>query len=382
MTDPTGDAATLWNILTSPTLLTVAAGAAVLGALSGTLGCFAVMRRQSLVGDAVSHAALPGIALVFLLTGTKSSLGLLIGAGIAGWLGMLAVLAITRTTRIPDDTALGVILATFFGLGLMLLTFIQKIPDANQAGLDTYLFGQAATLLREDVMLMSGAACVAFGLLGFFWKELKLVTFDREYARTVGFPVHGLEMLLTVLLVGAIVLGLRTVGVVLMSAMVVAPAAAARQWTNRFSRMVLLAGVFGAFAGTAGAIASSLVRHLPTGPMIVLIATGWAIASLFIGSAHGLAWRWLRMRLLQRKLAEEAVLVNLYELAETHGDLEHPHGEGAIKALSPPNVSVPKALQVLEKKELVRESAKGTWALTDKGIVEARNLRSKEGGKA
>jgi manganese/zinc/iron transport system permease protein len=366
--------APLSELLASPTLRIVALGSGILGAVSGALGCFALLRRQSLVGDAVSHAALPGIALAFLATGTKSSLGLVIGAALAGWCGMLAVLALMRTTRLDENTALGIVLATFFGLGLVLLTFIQRLPNANQAGLDTYLFGQAATLLREDVIGLAGAGVVLLVVMGLMWKEFKLVTFDREYAATVGYPVHVLDLLLTLLIVGAIVLGLRTVGVVLMSAMVVAPAAAARQWTNRASIMIVLAAAFGAAAGIAGAVASSAVEHLPTGPTIVLCATMWAVFSLFVGSARGLLWRWLRLRVLQRRLAEEAVIMGLYELGRVHGAERHGHTVGALRALSPNAAGVRRRLRDLERRELVEETAPGAWALTARGQSEAQRL--------
>ncbi len=364
----------MFEILLSPTFRVVALGSGLLGAVAGVLGCFAVWRRQSLVGDAVSHAALPGIALVFLLTGTKSSAGLLLGAALAGWCGMLLVVTLVRTTRLDENTALGVVLATFFGLGLVLLTFIQRLPNANQAGLDTYLFGQAATLLVEDVVVLGVVGAVILLVVVFFWKEFKLVTFDREYAATVGYPVHRLELLITVLVVGAIVLGLRAVGVVMMSAMVVAPAAAARQWTHRAGLMALLAGVFGAAVGIAGAALSSTVEHLPTGPTIVLGATLWAILSLFVGSARGLLWQWLRHRRLQRRIAQEAILMGLYDLAQTHGSRLHGHSVGALRALVPPLSGISRQLRELERRGLVEERSPGTWTLSERGEGAAREL--------
>src|SRR5688572_8163343 len=160
------------------TLRTVALGSATLGVVSGALGSYAVLRKQSLLGDAMSHAALPGIALAFLLTGSKAQLALLIGAAIAGWVGTLLVMSIVRTTRIKDDSALGLVLSVFFGFGLMLLTYIQRLPDATQAGLDKFLFGQAATLLQRDVITMAAIGGLALLVVGLFWKEFKLLSFD------------------------------------------------------------------------------------------------------------------------------------------------------------------------------------------------------------
>lgn len=214
----------LSDIINDYTLRTVALGAATLGIISGTLGSYAVLRKQSLLGDAISHAALPGIALAFLLTGSKSTVVLLIGAAIAGWLATLNMLSIVQTTRIKEDSALGLVLAVYFGLGLVLLTYIQKLPIATQAGLEKFLFGQAATLLESDVITMAIVGSVTIGITMLFWKEFKLLTFDVEFGASLGLPTRRLDILLTTLLVIAIVIGLQTVGVVLMSAMVIAPA--------------------------------------------------------------------------------------------------------------------------------------------------------------
>lgn len=275
------------------TLRTVALGSALLGIVSGALGAFAVLRRQSMLGDAMSHAALPGVVLAFIVTASKDSLALMIGAALAGWLGALLVTAVVRTTRIKSDSALGLALAVFFGLGLVLLTYVQKLPDAAQAGLDKYLFGQAATLLERDVMAMAALGMPALLLLALYWKELKLLTFDPDFATSIGLPVHLLDVLLTSLLVVAIVIGLQTVGVVLMSALIVAPAVAARQWTDRLGVMVLLSGAFGALAGVAGALISSTAARLPTGPTIVLCISAIVIVSLLLAPRRGLVWGWL-----------------------------------------------------------------------------------------
>jgi manganese/zinc/iron transport system permease protein len=284
------------TLFTDYTLRTVALGSALLGVVSGALGAFAVLRRQSMLGDAMAHAALPGIALAFLVTGSKETSVLMLGAAVAGWLGALLVLAIVRTTRIKDDSALGLALSVFFGLGLMLLTFIQKQPNAQQAGLDTFLFGQAATLLERDVAAMAAFGLPALALMLVFWKELKLLSFDPGFAASLGLPVRALDVLLTSLLVVAIVIGLQTVGVVLMSALIVAPAAAARQWTERLSVMVGLSGLFGGTAGVSGALISSAFSRLPTGPTIVLCISSIVVLSLLFGRARGLVWQWARQR--------------------------------------------------------------------------------------
>ena len=288
------------------TLMIVAIGAALLGAVSGSLGTYAVLRRQSLLGDAISHAALPGIAIAFLLTGSKTPLILVLGAAIAGWLGTLLIMSIVRMTRIKYDSALGIVLSTFFGFGLVLHTLIQRTGNANQAGLDTFLFGQAATMLKRDILTIGILGGIAIIITFIFWKELKLLVFDEGFAASLGFSTRALDILLTSLLVIAIVLGLQAVGAVLMSAMLVAPAVAARQWTDRLSLMMFLAACFGALAGVSGTIISSSASRIPTGPTIVLCATVIVGFSILFAANRGLLWDWTRQQRNRRGLKTAA----------------------------------------------------------------------------
>ncbi len=284
------------------TLIIVSIGAALLGTVSGALGTYAVLRRQSLLGDAISHAALPGIAIAFMLTGSKTRLILILGAAIAGWLGTLIILSIVRLTRIKYDSALGLVLSTFFGFGLVLLTLIQRSGNANQAGLDDFIFGQAATILKRDVLTIGILGGVALIIMVIFWKELKILIFDEGFAASIGLPTRALDILLTSLLVIAIVLGLQAVGAVLMSAMLVAPAVAARQWTNRLNLMVILAACFGAFAGVSGTIISSSATGIPTGPTIILCATVAVGFSIAFAPNRGLLWNSIKQHRNRRSL--------------------------------------------------------------------------------
>ena len=286
----------LYDLLFDYTLRNIALGSAILGIVGGILGSFALLRRQALLGDALSHAALPGICLAYMLTGTKTPLILLLGAGIAGWIGTLLILQIVRETRISEDTALGIVLTVFFGFGIMLLTFIQHSGHASQSGLDKYLFGQAATLVQEQVVTMAVLGGVALVIVALLFKEFKLITFDPAFAATLGYPVNRLGVLLTLLIVVAVLIGLQTVGVVLMAAMLIAPAAAARQWTERLGTMLGLAALFGALSGVSGALISVSDTQLPTGPMVILSATAIVIVSLLFGRTRGIVWEQVRNR--------------------------------------------------------------------------------------
>ncbi|MFN2103751.1 MAG: metal ABC transporter permease [Candidatus Promineifilaceae bacterium] len=354
------------------TLRTVAMGAGILGLVSGALGSFAMLRKQSLMGDAISHAALPGIVLAFMLTRSKASLVLVLGAAIAGWMGMLLVLSVVRYTRVKEDSALGLILSVFFGLGLMLLTFVQRWPDATQAGLDKFLFGQAAALLQSDVVLMGVLGGLALAIMALFWKEFKLFSFDREYGATLGFPARALDILLTTLLVTAIVIGLQAVGVVLMSAMIVAPAAAARQWTDKLSVMVALAGFFGALAGVSGAVISSTASGFSTGPVIVLSVSVIVLFSLLFAPNRGLVWNWARKRRNRRTLHVEAMLEGLYQLAAQHEE-PRAHDIAVLRAMNLGRGGVERSLRELEREGLAEE-VDGGWVLTEEGMRKARTI--------
>lgn len=364
----------LRDLLFDYTLRTVALGAATLGIVSGAMGSYAVLRKQSLLGDAISHAALPGIALAFMLTGSKAPLILLFGAAIAGWLATLVILAIVRTTRVKYDSALGLVLSVFFGFGMVLLTFIQKQSDATQAGLDSFLFGQAATLLERDVVTMAALGVVAIAIMLIFWKELKLLSFDPGFAASLGLPVRLLDILITALLVIAIVIGLQTVGVVLMSAMVVAPAAAARQWTNKMGVMVVLAALFGALAGVSGAMISSSVTHLPTGPTVVLCISAITLLSLLLSPTRGVLWNWLQRQRNRSRLRLEAVLYDLYTLAQQHTDPHHGHSIEVLRMMSAGQPGVRRSLNELVAKGWARNVGPDEWALTPEGVAQARKL--------
>jgi manganese/zinc/iron transport system permease protein len=364
----------LVDLVTDHTLRTVALGSAALGLVAGMLGAFAVLRRQSLLGDAVSHAALPGIVVAFLLTGSKAPLVLVLGAAVAGWVASLLVMLVVRTTRIKTDTALGLMLSVFFGGGMVLLSVAQRSAGAGQAGLESFLFGQAAAMMRADVVTMAVVGAVVLAVLALLWKEFKLLSFDPAFAGALGLPVRLLDVALTTLLVVAIVIGLQTVGVVLMSAMIVAPAAAARQWTDRLGSLVLLAGLFGAASGLIGAVISSLVSRLPTGPTIILVVTTITVLSLLLAPRRGLLIAEARRWRQRRRLEVDRVLADLYRLAAQHPEPAlAPHAAEVLRAMSP-RAGVSRSLDQLDQRGLVSREPDGRWRLTPEGLDRGREL--------
>lgn len=357
-------------LFTDYTLRTITLGTAVLGAICGMLGSFAVLRKQSLLGDAISHAALPGIAIAFLITGAKDSNILLLGALISGLIGTFWIRGIITKTHLKSDTALGLILSLFFGFGMLLLTFIQKQPNANQAGLDKYLFGQAATLVEKDVQVMIIVTGISLLVLLLFWKEFKVLLFDVDFTKTLGFNTKFIDILITFFIVLAIVLGLQTVGVVLMSALLLAPAAAARQWTNSLGTMVFLAAIFGAFSGVFGTAISASENNLSTGPVIVLVAGVFVLFSFIFSPGRGLLFREIRFRKNRTDLQLKKTLQFMYGIAKTHENISHPH---AIRILNNFQGFTKGSLRTLEEKEWISISGP-EWSLTEKGFNEAKDL--------
>lgn len=287
------------------TFLWIAIGTMLLGVMSGLMGSIAVLRSESLLGDTISHASLPGIVLAFMLTGIKSSMVLLIGALVIGFLSAFIVRYLSNHSKLKKDTGLAIVLSVFFGLGLVLLTFVQRQQNADQAGLERYIFGQAVGLLKEDVYIMLGGLFFIGIILFLGWTKIKLILFDPIFAQTLGISIRRWNFILTLCLVLIIVLGIQTVGVVLMSSLLLAPAAAARQWTDSLSKMLLIAGVFGAISGIGGAISSVSYSHLPTGPVIVLFVSILVFVSLLFAPKRGLIYKAYQQRKKRKNLKHE-----------------------------------------------------------------------------
>ncbi len=352
------------------TLQVITIGTVVLGAICGILGSFAVLRKQSLLGDAISHAALPGIVLAFLWTGTKNPLVILAGALISGIIGSFWIRGIVKRTHLKSDTALGLILSLFFGFGMLLLTYVQKMPNANQAGLDKYLFGQAATLLKSDVYLLVIVLGLSLLVLFAFWKELKVMLFDTDFTKTLGFNIRFLDILITSFIVVAIVLGLQTVGVVLMSAMLLAPAAAARQWTDKLYIMVILAAIFGGLSGFIGTGISASSHNLSTGPIIVLVASFFVLVSFVFSPTRGILFKEIRKQKNRKALKVFKTLSLMFEIASTHEDITRPH---TIKILNDFQGYSKSALQELEEQQLIKVKGQ-MWSMTLEGYNKAAKL--------
>ena len=278
--------------LQSYTTQMVLLGTALLGLASGIAGTFAVLRKESLIGDGLSHAALPGVVIAFLLTGIKDIEVLIAGAALSSIAAAWLITITVENSKIKFDGALATILSAFFGLGMVLLTYVQSLNNAGQAGLSKFIFGQAATILARDVYITSAAALIIIVLTALFWKELKLISFDVEYAKTLQIPVTFTLILYRSLLIMTIIIGIQSVGAILISSLLIAPAVGARQWTNKLGTMCILAGFFGMVSAIGGTIWSTSVQKLPTGPAIIVILSVIVLLSLIFAPNRGILWQY------------------------------------------------------------------------------------------
>ncbi|MFQ5413663.1 MAG: metal ABC transporter permease [Phycisphaerae bacterium] len=355
--------------------ITVLLGTSVLGVVSGVIGSFAVLRGRALVGDALAHAALPGVCLVFLITREKNFAIMLLGAVIAGAVSVMILSLLRHTTRIKSDAAIGVNLSVFFGLGIVLSSIAQRSPEGNQAGLDGFIYGKAAGMLQHDVVLIGAVGLGVLVATTLLFKEFTLLSFDRGFAAVQGGRVLLLDGAMMGLIVVTTAIGLPAVGVVLMAAMLIIPGATARFWTDRLVSMVVLAGVLGGAAGAAGTLMSARYAGVPTGPVIVLSGTGFFVLSMLLAPRRGVAATAVAHVRMRRKTARQNLLRTLYELAERNaGD----GGDASLDDITSRRAwSTHRAVSLLSRVErdgLVARIAPGAYRLTGQGEAAAADI--------
>jgi manganese/zinc/iron transport system permease protein len=262
-------------------------GTTLLGMISGMISVYTVLRGQSLLGDVLAHAALPGICLSYLLFGTKSMPLFFVGALVTGIVASFCIQWITNHSKLKQDAALAIVLSVFFGIGIVLMTFIQQIPNANQVGIQQFLFGQAASLVMSDLYFLATLAVLVLILVFVFFRSFQVLTFDLEFAKSLRMPVQKLNFLLLIMIAIVVILGIQIVGVVLMAALLITPALAARCWSRNMLQMVLLSSMFGALSGFFGTILSVWFGDIPTGPTIVLTSTFVFLISALLNRGKG-----------------------------------------------------------------------------------------------
>lgn len=357
-----------------PNIRYVVLGSVLLTASSAIVGTFTFLNKRSLVGDAIAHAVLPGICLGFILAGTKNPIALILGAFVTGWISLVLVEYISTKTRIKEDTAIGLVLSVLFGIGILMLTVIQKSGNAAQSGLDHFLFGKAAALVGSDLYSFMIVAIILLVIVYLLFKEFSLLAFDKDYARTIGLPVRKIELVLTSLIVLAVVIGIQAVGVVLMAAILITPAAAARFWTDKINIMFMLACLFGALSGLTGAYISYIAPAMPTGPWIVIVISTVAFVSFFFAPKRGVVYRLIRQGNIRRTINNENVLKVLYQLGEENKNFfDHRLPDEIIRRRKYERNNLLKILRRLYRQGYLDQNGTA-WALTEEGKNKARRV--------
>tara|TARA_Y100000590_G_scaffold337881_1_gene384988 strand:- start:7806 stop:9008 length:1203 start_codon:yes stop_codon:yes gene_type:complete len=271
----------------------VSLGAAFLGFAAGSSGIFLFLRKRALVSDAIAHATLPGVGLAFIIMvlfggDGRNLIGLLAGSAITAWFGLVLIELISRRTRLPEDAAIGAVLGVFFGAGIVILTIIQAMSSGRQAGLESFLLGSTAGMLFQDAIIISIGGFLSIFVTWLMRRPLTLVAFDQNYASAIGYNIRQIDLLMMGIVLAVTIIGIKLVGLILIVALLIIPPVSARFWTNRTNRAIWIAGGIGGISGFIGSVISASAPALPTGPLIVLVASGIFIFSFLLAPARGI----------------------------------------------------------------------------------------------
>ena len=299
-----------------PSIAWVVLGITLLGVGSAYVGTFSFLDKKALLGDAISHAVLPGICVGFILAGEKNPVYIVTGAFLSGALATFMSSWLNRNTKLSDDTIIATILSVFFGVGIVLLTALQKSGNPEVAGLNSFIFGNAIGISESDLMLYGGLSVVIILVLTLALKEFRLMVFDPEYGKAIGFPMKTISFLFNVLMILAVVIGIQAIGVVLMAALLITPGAAARFWTDRLNPLLILAAFFSVISGILGTYVSFVIPQMPTGPWVVVFLSFFALVSFLISPKSGIIFRYFARKKYLRKTHRDHLMKALFKASE------------------------------------------------------------------
>lgn len=348
-------------------------GTLILGFTCGIVGVLVVLNKKALIVDAVSHSVLPGVCLGFMLSGVKNPIYLIAGGMFAGAIAVFLVDWLTKISRIKKDAAIAIALSVLFSLGVILLSIIQHSGNSQQSGLSDFLFGKAATIIRKDLYLFCGLCGLVLGVVILFYRHFKIALFDQGFANTIGLNNKLVQSLISGLIIVSTAIGIQTVGIILMSALIITPASSAFFWTNHFKKSILLSGAFAALSSILGVFVSYLFPDMPTGPWIIVVLSTIAILSALL-SRKGLITKKIMGIQNRNKIISDNVLKTLYKLGEHKNQFDQSYSVQMIQNFHPfASFDLSRGLNILKRKKFVIE-ANGAWTLTEKGIAEAKRI--------
>ncbi len=360
----------------NPNIWYVTIGIILLTSSAALVGSFTFLQKKSLIGDAIAHAVLPGICLAFMFSGTKHTGLLLLGASFTGFLSLICIDSIITYSKIKEDTAIAIILSVFFGVGTLLLTHIQHNGNPEQTGLNNFLLGKAAALLQNDIYIFAVISVLIFSVIVYHFRSFVLIAFDRNFAQSIGMPIQYFDFILIFLLVLAITIGIQAVGVVLMAAMLITPAAAARFWTYKIKKMIFLAVIFSIFAGICGTVISYAYPAMPTGPWIVLAISFFALFSFLFAPSKGIFAKNMKKYRFKKKNILENTLKIFYHLGEKDKNFFAKRSFDMLKKKTTTQ-QLHCGLKQLKKKKWVKntvENGSHFWLLTAQGKAMGKKI--------
>lgn len=348
-------------------------GTLILGFTCGIVGVLVVLNKKALIVDAVSHSILPGICVGFMLSGVKNPIYLIPGGMVAGTLAVFLVDWISKVSRIKKDAAIAITLSVLFSVGVILLNIIQHSGNSNQSGLSDFLFGKAATIIRSDLYVFGAMCAIVLVIVPLFYQHFKIALFDSGFAKTIGLNGKLIQGLISGLIIISTAIGIQTVGIILMSALIITPASSAFFWTNNFKKSILLSGIFAAISSLLGVYISYISPNMPTGPWIIVMLSTIAILSAFF-SKKGIITKRIKAFDNTKKMVSDNVLKIVFKLGEKQNQIDQGKSIEEIKNFRPITTKeLKKGLRILKSKGFILEAG-FIWILTESGIAEAKRI--------
>jgi len=348
-------------------------GTIILGFTCGIAGVLVILSKKTLIVDAVSHSVLPGICIGFMFTGVKNPVYIISGGMIAGAVAVYLVDWISNISRIKKDASIAITLSVLFSAGVILLNIIQHSGNSNQSGLTDFLFGKAATIIESDLYVFGVIAGIVILTLILFYQHFKIALFDLGFAKTIGLNEKLIQGLISGLIIISTAIGIQTVGIILMSALIITPASSALFWTNNFKKSIILSGVFACSSSVLGVFISFLSSDMPTGPWIIVMLSSIAVFSAFF-SKKGIITKKIKAFKNKQKILSDNLLKIIYKIHEKENNIKE--GCTIKEILNTNSISANdlyQGIKILKRKSILANS-NDLWVLTKKGIHEAEKI--------
>lgn len=347
---------------------------------SALMGTYLLVKRRTLIGESLSHAAYPGVvlsivvgALLFLPSNDWMILVVLGGAFLCSFLGMLVIEKLHVRYKIHLDAAMCLILSLFLGVGVLVASRIQFTHPVWYQQAQVFIYGQAATMSDRHIVIYGILSLVTALFMITRFRQVELVAFDRPFAQSLGLNLRPIDLTIVGLIVLSIVVGIRSVGVIMMAGMLIAPAVSARSFTHRFSHVMILSGVFGLLSGFGGNYLSVILSKqgvsLPTGPMILLFSVALSLLSLLFAPKRGAVSRFIRIFRFRKKRVSENIIKTLWKEG-----VDKPLNIKGIKRWNPMiNSRLKWQLTSLKREGWIQKMPEG-YLLTPDGVKRASHL--------